>query len=283
MDKASVRIRPIRLAFAVDPKDLKALMRVFEANSIFWGGPYNFIVPLFKRVPQRYMEPYRNKITAVKLVEGLVEAFQPDFIVEMESGSVAAPSFPRGRVITFDQLLSRDDGGSCVYGVDVRSVIAELYDKTFRFVQRHPPETVIPSCSDPHYNLLFAAHFGALPETGPVGDCAVHFLKALDGKRKAFAPEEYPTLLNQRYLYPLRVAGHELETRSNSWSIDSKLYYMNERSPLDLIDFWNLRALGWDILPLPELQDEETLVTSFQQSRLRMGGLAHPWASPLRG
>ena len=80
MDKANARIRPIRFAFAVDPKDLKTLKRIFEVNSIFWGGPYNFILPLFKRVPRRYVEPYGKKITATKLVEGLVEAFQPDFV-----------------------------------------------------------------------------------------------------------------------------------------------------------------------------------------------------------
>jgi hypothetical protein len=226
-------------------------MRVFEANSVFWGGPYNFILPLFKRVPPRYIEPYRKKIKPISLVEGLVEAFQPDFIVEMESGSAASLKFPRARVITFDQLLSRDERGSCAYGVDVRSVIADLYQKTFRFVQRHPPEVIIPSCSDPRYDLLFAALFGNLPEVGPVSDCAAHFLKGLDGKRKAFAPSEYTSLLNRKYLYPLNVAAHELQTKRNSWSVDSKLYYMDERSPFDLIDFWNLSALGWDITPLP--------------------------------
>jgi len=47
------------------------------------------------------------------------------------------------------------------------------------------------------------------------------------------------------------LGGLELETRNNNWSIDSKLYYMDERSSLDLIDYWNLSALGWDITPLP--------------------------------
>ncbi len=88
MDKITVRIRPIRFAFAVDPKDLTALMRVFEANSVFWGGPYNFILPLFKRVPQRYKDPYHyKKITASAVVEisnwaevavGKVESLQTD-------------------------------------------------------------------------------------------------------------------------------------------------------------------------------------------------------------
>jgi hypothetical protein len=251
MDKARVRVRPIRFAFALDPHDAKALTKVFEASSAFWGGPYNFILPMFKSVPKRYREPYGKKITSSQLVEGLIEAFQPDFIVEVESGSTASVKFPLGRVISLNQLLSRDEQGRCCYGVDVRSVIADLYQKTFRFVQRHPPEAVLPVCTERSYDLLFAAIFGALPETGPIADCADHFVKALEGKRKAFLPEEYPKLLSRKYLYPLNLAGLELETRSNSWSIDSKLYYMDERSTLDLIDYWNLSALGWDIIPLP--------------------------------
>lgn len=226
-------------------------MRVFEANSVLWGGPYNFILPLFKRVPDRYKEPYRKKIKAAALVQGLVEAFQPDLIVELKVGAAAFLNFPKGRTITFDRLLGRDNRGACNYGVDLRTIISDLYETTFRFVQRHPPEVVIPSSSDSRYALVYAALFGSLPEKGPAGDCSVHFLKALEGKRQSFAPADYPKLFDRKYLYPLSVAAHALETTRNSWSIDSKLYYMDERSPLDLIDFWNLRALGWDITPLP--------------------------------
>jgi hypothetical protein len=251
MEKATVRIRPLRLAFAVNPKNGAALMRVFEANSIFWGGLYNFILPLFKRVPDRYNEPYRKKIKAAALVRGLVDAFQPDIIVEVEPGSATFLNFPKSRTITLDQFLGRDDRGGCNYGVDIRTIIADLYERTFRFVQRHPPQVVIPASSNCRYALVYAALFGSLPEEGPVADCSVHFLEALDGKREFFAPADYPKLLDHNYIYPLTVAAHGLETKRNSWSIDSKLYYMDERSPLDLIDFWNLRALGWDITPLP--------------------------------
>lgn len=251
MEKASIRIRPLRFVFAVDPKDSTALMRVFEANSVLWGGPYNFILPLFKRVPDRYKEPYRKKINAAALVQGLVEAFQPDLIVELEVGAAAFINFPQGRTITLDQLLGRDNRGACNYGVDLRTIIADLYETTFRFVQRHPPNVVIPSSSNSRYAMLYAALFGSLPEEGPTADCSVHFLKALDGKRQSFAPADYPRLFDRKYLCPLSVAAHTLETRRNSWSMDSKLYYMDERSPLDLIDFWNLRALGWGITPLP--------------------------------
>jgi len=252
MDKARLRVRPIRFAFAVDPFDLSALSTVFSINSALWGGAYNFILPLFKRVPKRYLKPYGKKLTARFLVQGLIEAFQPDFLVEMQPGSAGSLDFPRSRVIDINTLLSRDDRGRCLIGIDLRSIVSHLYRETFRFVQRHPPKVVIPSPDDARYDLIFSALFGTLPVTpGALSDCGVHFLKALDGERRTFPAVEYVSLLNDKYVYPLNVVGYELDTKPRSWSIDSKLYYMNERSPLDLIDFWNLSALGWDITPLP--------------------------------
>jgi hypothetical protein len=51
MESSKVRIRPLRFAFLVDPRDKARLQTVFEINSVLWGGCYNFIIPLFKRVP----------------------------------------------------------------------------------------------------------------------------------------------------------------------------------------------------------------------------------------
>lgn len=214
---------------------------------------FNFIIPLFKQVPARYREEYFKTIPAKEMLNGLAEAFQPDFLVETNAGDAVSYgiAFDPNRTIPIDDLTARDERGRCKLGVDLRSVCADLYEKSFRFVQRHPPEVIIPSSKDPRYKLLFAAMFGSLPKSGTPSDVTDIYLKALDGKTKAIDPIEFPSLINQKYVYPLRVTSHELDTKRNSWSIDSKLFYMDERSSLDLIEFWNLRALGWDILPLP--------------------------------
>jgi hypothetical protein len=132
-------------------------------------------------------------------------------------------------------------------------VCDDLYRTSFRFVQRHPPDVLIPSSIEKGFGLLFAATFGFLPETGELSDVADIYLKALDSKRKAVNAVDFPQLLSPNNLYPLRATHHELNTFRNSWSIDSKLFYLDERSPFDLIEFWNLRALGWDIAPLNQL------------------------------
>jgi len=252
MEKATVRVRPLRFAFAVEPRDKGGLQRIFETNSSLWGGRFNFIIPLFKKVPARYREQHFKTISSQAMLKGLVEAFQPDYLVELQPGVAASYGivFPDKRVLAIDDLTARDDDGRSKVGIDLRSICDDLYRKEFRFVQRHPCEVIIPSPSENRFKLLFSATFGFLPESGPLADVSNVFLEALDGKRIAMKAVEFPRLFG-RYLFPIRATRHEIETFRNSWEIDSKLFYMNETSPWDLIEFWNLRALGWDIAPLP--------------------------------
>jgi hypothetical protein len=253
MESSTVRVRPLRFAFLVNPNDEASVLSVFQANSALWGGAYNFIIPLFKQVPPRYRQQYLKSGPAKEMLNGLVDAFQPDCLVETAPGQAAAfgIEFPPKRIIQLADLTARDDRNRIRVGIDLRSICDDLYDSTFRFVQRHPPSVVLPECSDPKYKLFFAAVFGSLPETGPTADVSDVYLKALDGKRETVKPDAFPDLFNQKYIYPHRLSCHKLETIKNSYSIDSKLFYMDERSASDLIDFWNLRAIGWVIRPLP--------------------------------
>ena len=99
-----------------------------------------------------------------------------------------------------EDLSARDDRGRSKIGIDLRSVCDDLYRTQFRFVQRHPPEVVIPSCTDQRFNLLLAATFGHLPESGPLADVSDVYLKALDGKRVKVKPVEFPKFFSQKYL-----------------------------------------------------------------------------------
>jgi hypothetical protein len=253
METSTVRVRPLRFAFLVDPRDKTSLQKIFEVNSSLWGGAYNFIIPLFKRVPPRYRQQYQKTISSKAMLRGLVEAFQPDFLFETKPGQTVSYGieFPLRRIVPIEELTARDDRGRCKLGIDLRSVCDDLYENSFRFVQRHGPKVVIPVSSDDRYKLFFAATFGTLPESGSLADVTDIYVTALGGNRQAIKPVEFPNLFDREYLYPLQVTRHKLETFKNSSSIDSKLFYMDENSSFDLIEFWNLRALGWDILPLP--------------------------------
>lgn len=250
MESAQVRIRPLRLAFLAEPRDRKALQRVFEMNSSLWGGVFNYIIPLFKTVPARYKKEYQRTISAKRMISGFIEAFQPDYVMETQDGQIReyGVNFPEKRSVSFAELLARDEQNRCQIGVDLRSICHDMYLDQFQFVQRHGPEVLIPTCKDSRYALLFSAMFGVFPERS---DVAQVYIDALDGKHKEYSALEYPDIFDARKLFPLRVTRHKLETFRNSYSWQSHLFYMDESSGWDLVEYWNYRALGWPIFPLP--------------------------------
>ena len=113
MESATVRVRPLRFAFAVEPKDKASLQRLFEVNSSLWGGVFNFIIPLFKQAPNRYREQYFKTPPAKAILKGLVEAFQPDYLVEIKPGDAVSYgiAFPAERILAIEDLTARDDRG----------------------------------------------------------------------------------------------------------------------------------------------------------------------------
>lgn len=248
---ANIRIRPIRFGFILDPTDRAALRQIFQLNTVLWGGVFNFIIPAFKRTPTRYRERFLKVAPARQFINGLLGAFQPDFVVETTPGLADSLEFDRKRLISIQQVTTRDDEGRCVYGTDIRTVCDGLYDEGFKFVQRHPPRVVLPHAAEQRYDELFAATFGEFPKSADLADCVEHYKGALDAKDETVEAVQFHRFFSPQYLYPLRVGRHALETRQVGWAPDPQLFYMDERSPYDLIEFWNLRAIGWHITPLP--------------------------------
>jgi hypothetical protein len=262
---ATVRIRPLRFGFLLDPKDRVILRQVLQMNTCLWGRIYNYLLPVPKRTPARYQDYYfadsgslnlalmkGTGPSAQQLVQGLLETFQPDLIVETKPGLAQQIPFNKDRIISLDQFNAVDERGRRKYGIDLRTVCAALYEEQFRFVQRHPPRVIEPVSSEKRYGLLFAAAFGEFPARGNLAGCRQDFCGALDAKDERLKPEEFHELFAPNTVYPLRVGAYELTTHRRGWSPNPMLFFMDEGEPWDIIEYWNLRAIGWRIRPLPQ-------------------------------
>jgi hypothetical protein len=74
-------LRPLKLAFLVDPADKAALTEAIQINSFLWGGMFNPIIPVFRRLPSIWRERFHGHLTAQTLVTGYLDAFDPDYVV----------------------------------------------------------------------------------------------------------------------------------------------------------------------------------------------------------
>ena len=84
--RVDIRLRPIRFGFLVRPDDQENVLEIFRINTCLWGGIFNPIIPFFESVPSwGEREDFRFE-TPKQIIDGYLDFFEPDFLVEAEEG-----------------------------------------------------------------------------------------------------------------------------------------------------------------------------------------------------
>jgi len=143
-----IRLRPIRFGFLVRPGDSKRTLEILRINTCLWGGKYNPIIPYFKQIPQWWDRHNHRLETATQIINGYLDFFEPDFLVEAEKGLADGLGFSKDRILQLTTLLARDgDRERNGHGLSVFDLYRDLYRKEFQFALRHGHDIidVIPS------------------------------------------------------------------------------------------------------------------------------------------
>jgi hypothetical protein len=96
----SVRLRPVRLGFLVEPNDLTQLRRIMRLCCCLWGGRYNPIIPFFEETPPRWTAPF-ERLGGLDIARAYIDFFEPDVLVEASEGMAAKLGWPKIR-LAFD-------------------------------------------------------------------------------------------------------------------------------------------------------------------------------------
>ena len=246
------RLRPLRLAFLVRPTDKVALRRFFQINTCLWGGRFNPIVPVFRRTPRLWSDSLLPSPPAREIIKGYLAGFEPDYVVNMSTELIDGLGIPEHRLLTEKDVLDPMSSDSAVgYGLDVVELYADLYQKEFQFQRRHPLEVVSPQFKDNRMLLFGAACFGEFPFEESMQYLPRTYGEAFDAKTVEVDDSNLFTTLSSQVGFPLRMGSANIEVRRLKQLGGPILFYMNADSPFDLIDYWNLRATGAHILPVP--------------------------------
>src|SRR5271165_2997012 len=113
---ASLRLRPTRIGFLVDPADADALRRVFQVCTSLWGGAYNPIIPVCSTIPDCWRDHPSPDPSPMELAKGYINFFEPDVFVEASTGLADAIGlattkldFLHPRVVPLDAFFQLDD------------------------------------------------------------------------------------------------------------------------------------------------------------------------------
>ena len=253
MDDLSVkvRLRPIRFAFVVSPEDRANLRRIIYANTCLWGGMYNPIVPYFKRVPAWWDRHDLRFENAKQIVNGYLDFFEPDLIVEATKGIATGFGIDPKRIISLSDLLPRsdrrDDKG---LGQTVFDLYRKLYKEEFQFVRRHKHNIVSVRVLDHAFDNFSACLFGGFPRQSCLRYFSTGFSEAFDPKEIILNPDSFKKLHKSGFLSALHIGSRGLEVDYNEHSSPT-LFILDAKEPRDLLDFWNYRAIHRDGIAIP--------------------------------
>jgi hypothetical protein len=254
------RTRPLRFGFLVRPDDKVRLRKIFQINACLWGGEFNPIIPIFTRVPGWWERRGIRFKNAKQILNGYLDFFEPDLVVEAEQGLAAGLGIDQKRVLQLSDILRRADGERReTYGLDVMDLYRQMYREEYQFVRRHPHQIKVFKPTDKSFEGFVECAFGLFPKAKDLLYFGKAFKDAFDPEYVALDGASLAKLYRSGFSSPLIMGQQKLEVDYNNRD-DPVLYILDAKEPRDLIDFWNYRAVQGRVVPipvqwLPELSD----------------------------
>lgn len=256
-----IKARPVRIAYLVDPNNARQVRDAIKISSTLWGGDYFPLVPLYRRTPPTWKEKSLKTPPAKNIILGYIEAFDPDIFVQF---SKEVPKFINDigiKIVKPDEIwsvLDNERNLSPKYGLGIFELLNDIFEKNFKFKMKYPIEIVFPKIPK-QYSLFWASWFGELPSE-IISQLEINYYEPLEIKTLDLKLDDIKHLMSGRVIYPRRITHHEIKSIGGGFMRDNCVYYLDATKVEDIIDFWNLRAIGRTVLPIPkQLKDNPNI------------------------
>jgi hypothetical protein len=268
--------RPIRLAFVLQDYDPDRLEELFRLNTLLWGGSYNPIVVLG--------EGDENSVSQSHLTDQIeiIEAFDPDFIVNCGIRNLPANLSPfRNRTLSLGQLKPPFESAlRRVPALEVSAFLAHHWREDTRFLQSTQEIYSYLDLESTGVHRPFAvARFGAYPKHSNMNEILGRYFNAKQIKYD----EDFRRSYSREWIFPMGITDFELDLTG----LRDRNYALLLLDPInlrDVVEYWNLRAAGYDVFPLPRdhYMEYTNAVKEFIPFWIaRDLSTAHPWGELL--
>ncbi|MCU0756941.1 MAG: hypothetical protein MUE46_17835 [Xanthomonadales bacterium] len=242
----TIQVRPLRFAFLVDLNG-DDLMRAIELSTLQWGGCFNPIIPTFpKNSKARPKFGTLRKLDSQQIVDRYLEAFDPDFVVPV--GRCKGDNYKVGfrQVLSEAEYVGTDSSVMPNFGIGFLDALFDFIERELKFVRSDGKRLVFPAFVGKHIEFL-ASIFGLLP-SAVERRADIIIPSSLVPHRPKVSIENFAQFLDPIEVSPRRLSLHGLAFRPFR---DSVLFICDASKLIDVIDYWNLRAAGHNVVPIP--------------------------------
>jgi hypothetical protein len=219
-------------------------------------------------MPKSWKDPIRVP-PAKSVVLGYLDAFDPDVLVRLSAKVPDYVTDTKRRIIAAqDVWRTLDDrvAWSPQWGVGIFELLKAIFEEFFKYKAKYPPRMLLPKLPAT-MGLFWASVFGDLPPK--IADLVRRgHVEALEIQEPEFKVETLGEFMSGNALFPRRWTQFGLNVLGGRRIRgDAAVYFMDGDSIEDIIDFWNLRATGRPVLPLPRqlhnTSEFERLITNY--------------------
>lgn len=249
--RAHVVARPLRFAFVIRPGHARDLQDAVRSANGQWGGQWSVFVPLYDRAPSEWRTQFQRPVPGPEIVANLVDRYDPDLVVE-PTGLDLGREYLGREVLKHSELRGEKfEGGYPEYGIGLIEAVRTVFERELKFVRSVPARLVLPKVPSKN-RLWWEMVIGDLGE-----DIADQLEQLVKAERPAATVASLFDLLLDGVTLPVDIASQGISAHGGSSPHGRFLYVHHPERWLDLVDFWNLRALGALVFPVPWRAVEE--------------------------
>ena len=251
-----IKLRPIKLAFLVNPTDKAALLEAIQINTFLWGGMFNPIIPTFYRIPKVWQDRTLRNLNSKKILAGYLNAYDPDYVVPVGKCADLTLDIGNRQVITSSEILDGvEEDGTPSYGIGLFEILRYFIYKELKFIRSEPLDICLPNLGKP-FRPFMASIFGYLSQNIEK-IFKEEFEEILGVKRLFCSISNFSEFLTLNKLFLRRISSLYLTPiRMRAWRRGQCIFFLDATNILDIIDYWNLRAVGWNVIPIPKQASE---------------------------
>ncbi|MBZ4035916.1 hypothetical protein K6T82_14145 [Flavobacterium sp. 17A] len=233
-------------------EDSKKVLDVFKSLSSIWAGIYCPIIIYHEKFPLNFLKRYNIEINEEEYYRNVIKNFDPDVLIyDNQIDSKVVQNFADGRkLIALSEFFDRVQKNRLNYSIGIDVLIENVYEEEFKYKRNDELKFSIPKIIND--DLLLSAWIGNVTEEIHVNLIQEH-LEPMNWYQKFEL--DYNNLgefLNQNLFFTIPLIREKIDHVYDDYLDQSNLCYVIDRKEqLDVIDFWNLRAIGIKVLPIP--------------------------------
>lgn len=256
-------VSPIKFCFLIEPNSESKFERAVKIAFSYWGGIFSPILPLHSELPDEFKNEYAIEYDALNYYKNTIDNFDPDIILydnSLDEEFIKTLIGDR-TLLTIEDFLSDTEKGEIRYGISILELISNFIKTEFKFVRNDNLKLSLPNTQN---SGLFLKSF--------IGCFVDGFQTKIRNQLKSSSFFEQPeiTFDNIADHFPnenidtLNINMEEIKVYpERHWYKGEAIYFLNEERLNDIINYWNLRALGWSIIPIPISQIDNVYFSGF--------------------